>query len=174
MKKSLKLLSLLILLSLIIISCHKNDDSENSIIGTWAFSKRIITQLEGKTVEYDISSLVDMSGEITFNENGTITDKSDFSPTWKLVDNNKVIEITYELDEEDKEEGKEFDVDKYPFSFKGEILILEDADGFLVNSDDYPDEGNMSFSEFNKMFNETIDDIEEIDVSMKYYMTRKN
>lgn len=174
MKKSLKLLGLLILLSSIITSCDKNEDSENSIIGTWTFSKKIITQLEGKAVEYDISSLVDMSGEMTFNENGTLTNQSGFSPTWKLVDNNKVIEITYELDEEDKEEGKEFDVNKYPFSFKGEILVIEETDGFLANSDDYPDEGNISFSKFNKMFNETIDDIEEIDVSMKYYMTRKN
>lgn len=138
------------------------------------FSKTIITQLNGKTVEYDVSSLINMSGEMTFNENGTITDQSGFSPTWKLVDNNKAIEITYELDEEDKEEGKEFEVNKYPFSFKGEILVIEETDGFLGNSDDYPNEGNMSFSKFNKMFNETIDDIEEIDVSMRYYMTRKN
>ena len=174
MKKSLKLISLLILFSLVITSCDKNNDSENSIIGTWTFSKKIITQLEGKTVEYDISSIVDMSGEITFNENGTITNQSGFIPTWKLVDNNKVIEITYELDEEDKENGKEFDIDKYPFSFKGGKLIIEEADGFLANTDNYPDEGNMSFSEFNKIFNETIEDIEEIDVSMRYYMTRKN
>jgi len=170
MKNLLKSLSIVILISSTLISCDKNDDLENSIIGTWTFSKKIITELNGKSVEYNISSLVDMSGEISIYENGTLKSIDGNIAEWKLVDNGTVIEVTYPKNEDDDP----IQIDKTPFTFKGEQLVLTIPKLYLDNLDEYPNEGRISFSKFNNMFDEKINEQSEIEVPAKYYLTRKN
>lgn len=173
MKKLIKLL-FVALLACTFISCDDNDDTEMGIIGNWEYSKTTITKMNNKSVEYDITDLMDIAGNMEFYENNTCKLIYGDIVDWKYINNETAIELYLPIDEEDKEEGKpDFNTQVLPFIISGNALIFVDNDFDIDNSDEYPEEGMMSFSEFDKLFNENISAESEITVPVKIIFVKK-
>ncbi|MCY1634527.1 hypothetical protein [Marinifilum sp. D737] len=173
MNKLIKLFLVAVLSIFTFISCS-DDDSDTSVIGNWEYTKTIVTKINNKSVNYDITDLIDINGSMEFYENGTCKLIYGDVVDWKYTNNETAIELYFPIEEEDKEEGKpDVDTQVLPFTLSGNEMIFVDNDFDIDNSDEYPEEGMMSFSEFEKLFNENISSESEITVSVKIIFLRK-
>ena len=127
MKTMIKFLSLTIVLlaSLMVISCKdKDDDEEASIVGVWQTEARPIDEIEitNEVVTYcwykKDGSFIYLD-VITHTKDGRIS--YEFSDTGKWTVNGEYITQTYNFQWDDPEE---FDTDVLHFDIKGDILTL--------------------------------------------------
>lgn len=172
MKNLLALLLCTLLFTLLITSCDKDDIEDNqSIIGTWQHSQTIINELEGEKKDIDISELYDRFGDLTFYENGTYKNSGKEIYEWKIINDGKTLKLTNPTpDPEDLDSDPS---EYYQFELKDNKLIIHDLKVNLYNKDIYPEEGTISFSEFEKEFNIHLDRYDDIYTPGKYIFIRK-
>ncbi|WP_320017658.1 hypothetical protein [Labilibaculum manganireducens] len=170
MKRSITLLSLFLMLTTVFVACDKDDDTKpTGLVGTWETSKIVITKMDNKDVNYEITDpILNPNGKnkITFNTDGTVK-FGFFTAKWELLENNTKLLITYpSLDE------FEADSEILRISIQNDTFIITSDDIEYTNSDK-DDEGEFSFTEIDEKFNTNIKDQEYIEVFSEEHFSRQ-
>lgn len=170
MKKRFTLLNLVLLLTIIFVSCHKDDRiKQKGLVGTWEISKIIIDKIDHENVSLEITTEIlnpQVKQQVTFNTDGTIIGGA-LTLRWMLLENDTKLKVSYPTDDIFDEDFKIFEI-----SIVNDTFIISFNNTEYTNSDQ-DDDGEFSFSKCDEKFNTRIADESNIEVDSREYYTRQ-